>query len=133
MLKAARAATGSAGDPLGIRGDFPLLETTNFLNTAYHSVSPAQVVEAGVEFYKARGNPADGIGPWIGEGRAIRATFAKMVGAEPSEIGLDSNPPGHTYYTTRHIFHSDHVGSWGVLCRDVRQDKQPVGCQCPFS
>ena len=88
MLKQARAATSSAEDPLGIRNDFPLLKTTNFLNTAYHSVSPNQVVEAGVQFYRDRGNPADGIGPWIGEGREVRAKFAKMVGADQAEIGL---------------------------------------------
>mgnify|MGYP003624351111 CR=1 FL=1 len=81
-------AQSSGDDPLGIRGDFPLLETTNFLNTAYHSVAPQQVVDAGVQFYLDRGNPADGIGPWIGEGRAVRAKFANMVGAKTSEIGL---------------------------------------------
>ena len=53
-------AQSSGDDPLGIRGDFPLLETTNFLNTAYHSVAPQQVVDAGVQFYLDRGNPADG-------------------------------------------------------------------------
>lgn len=88
MLKQARAATGSADDPLGIRSDFPLLKTTNFLNTAYHAVSPNQVVEAGVKFYRDRANPADGIGPFLAEGRQVRAKFAKLVGAEQSEIGL---------------------------------------------
>ena len=82
------SAQVSDDDPLGIRGDFPLLKTTNFLNTPYHSVAPQQVVDAGVQFYRDRGNPADGIGPWIGEGRAVRAKFAKMVGAQTSEIGL---------------------------------------------
>lgn len=81
-------AQSRGDDPLGIRGDFPLLKTTNFLNTAYHSVAPQQVVDAGVQFYRDRGNPADGIGPWIGEGRAVRAKFAKMVGADAGEIGL---------------------------------------------
>ncbi len=85
---AAKAQSGGSDDPLGIRSDFPLLKHTNFLNTAYHSVAPQQVVDAGVQFYKDRANPADGIGPWIGEGRAVRASFAKLVGAQPSEIGL---------------------------------------------
>jgi len=88
MLTKARAQASAEDDPLGIREDFPLLKTTNFLNTAYHSVAPQQVVDAGVQFYKDRGNPADGIGPWIGEGRAVRAKFANMVGADAGEIGL---------------------------------------------
>ncbi|MBT5074713.1 MAG: aminotransferase class V-fold PLP-dependent enzyme [Kordiimonadaceae bacterium] len=88
MLKSARAATTSADDPLGIRADFPLLKTTNFLNTAYHAVSPNQVVEAGVKFYQDRANPADGIGPFLAEGRQVRAKFANLIGAEHGEIGL---------------------------------------------
>lgn len=87
MLTSARAAVGN-DDPLGVRSDFPLLKTTNFLNTAYHAISPKQVVDAGVQFYKDRGNPADGIGPFLAEGRTVRAKFAKMVGAEHGEIGL---------------------------------------------
>lgn len=87
LLKEARA-TASNHDPLGVRSDFPLLKTTNFLNTAYHAVSPTQVVDAGVQFYKDRANPADGIGPFLAEGRKVRAKFANMVGAEHGEIGL---------------------------------------------
>ena len=75
-------------DPLGIRGDFPLLKDTNFLNTAYHSISPTPVVDAGIQFYKDRANPADSIGPFLAEGRVVRAKFAKMVNAEHGEIGL---------------------------------------------
>ena len=86
IVTSVRAAT--VDDPLGIRADFPLLKTTNFLNTAYHSVAPTPVVETGVQFYKDRANPADGIGPWIGEGREVRAKFAKLVGADAGEIGL---------------------------------------------
>ena len=88
MLKKARAASNSLEDPLGIRNDFPLLKTTNFLNTAYHAVSPNQVVDAGIQFYKDRGNPADGIGPFLAEGRTVRAKFAKLVGADHGEVGL---------------------------------------------
>ena len=51
-------------------------------------MSPNQVVDAGVQFYKDRANPADGIGPFLAEGREVRAKFAKMVGANHSEIGL---------------------------------------------
>ncbi|MDG1859541.1 MAG: aminotransferase class V-fold PLP-dependent enzyme, partial [Emcibacteraceae bacterium] len=87
LLTTARAAVGN-DDPLGVRSDFPLLKTTNFLNTAYHAISPNQVVDAGVQFYKDRGNPADGIGPFLSEGRTVRGKFAKMVGAEHGEIGL---------------------------------------------
>lgn len=88
MLKNARASASDTNDPLGVRDDFPILKTTNFLNTAYHAVSPNQVIEAGVKFYRDRGNPADSIGPFLAEGRAVRAKFAKLVGAEQGEIGL---------------------------------------------
>lgn len=88
MLTAARAAVTGNDDPLGVRSDFPLLKTTNFLNTAYHAVSPNQVVEAGINFFKDRADPADSIGPFLAEGRVVRGKFAKLVGAEQSEIGL---------------------------------------------
>ena len=88
MLQHARAATSESHDPLGIRNDFPILKTTNFLNTAYHAVSPNQVIDAGVNFYRDRGNPADSIGPFLSEGRQVRAKFANLVGADPGEVGL---------------------------------------------
>ncbi|MCC3862235.1 aminotransferase class V-fold PLP-dependent enzyme [Pseudemcibacter aquimaris] len=88
MLTAARAASNSHDDPLGIRSDFPLLKTTNYLNTAYHAVSPNQVVEAGINFFKDRADPADSIGPFLAEGRVVRGKFANLVNAEQGEIGL---------------------------------------------
>jgi len=88
MLSKARAKSNTSDDPLGIRDDFPILKTTNFLNTAYHAVSPKQVVDAGVEFYKDRADPADSIGPFLAEGRAVRAKFAKLIGADHGEVGL---------------------------------------------
>lgn len=88
MLTAARAAVTGNDDPLGVRSDFPLLKTTNFLNTAYHAVSPNQVVEAGINFFKDRADPADSIGPFLAEGRVVRGKFAKLVGAKQGEIGL---------------------------------------------
>lgn len=88
LLTKARAQSNMSADPLGVRNDFPLLKTTNFLNTAYHSISPNQVIDAGVEFYKDRGNPADSIGPFLAEGREVRGKFARLVGAEQEEIGL---------------------------------------------
>jgi selenocysteine lyase/cysteine desulfurase len=87
-VKTVNAATNKTDDPFGIRSDFPLLKNTNYLNTAYHAVAPQQVIDKGVQFYKDRGNPADGIGPYLAEGREVRAKFAKMVGAEHGEIGL---------------------------------------------
>ncbi len=88
LFTSIRASAQSPEDPLGVRGDFPLLESTNFLNTAYHAVSPNQVIEAGVQFYRDRGNPADSIGPFLAEGREVRAKFADLIGAEQSEVGL---------------------------------------------
>ncbi len=49
LLTKARAQSNMSADPLGVRNDFPLLKTTNFLNTAYHSISPNQVIDAGVK------------------------------------------------------------------------------------
>lgn len=88
MLSAARAASPGQDDPLGVRSDFPLLKTTNYLNTAYHAVSPNQVVQAGINFFKDRADPADSIGPYLAEGRVVRNKFAKLVNADHSEIGL---------------------------------------------
>lgn len=88
LLTQARAQSNSADDPLGVRNDFPILKNTNYLNTAYHAVSPNPVIEAGVDFYRARGNPADSIGPFLAEGREVRKKFAKLIGAEQREVGL---------------------------------------------
>ena len=85
---AVKASAKTKNDPLGVRKDFPLLKNVNYLNTAYHSVSPNQVVEAGVQFYRDRANPADSIGPFLANGRSVRTKFAQMVGAMPNEIAF---------------------------------------------
>lgn len=137
------AATKTLDDPLAIRKDFPLLEKTNFLNTAYHAISPNQVIDAGVQFYKDRGNPADSIGPFLAQGREVRAKFAKLVGAEHGEIGLihatsdaenivanalnlkagDNVVTDELQYNATFILYDHYAKTKGVEVRIVKADK----------
>jgi hypothetical protein len=45
---------GSADDPLGVRGDFPIVNERIFLNSAYIAPIPKQVVAAGHAFLEEK-------------------------------------------------------------------------------
>jgi selenocysteine lyase/cysteine desulfurase len=76
-------------DPLGVRGDFPILENGRaFLNSAYIAPSPGQVVAAGAAFHEMKAMRAIAVGELLGKTGAVCTQFAELIHAEPDEVGL---------------------------------------------
>ena len=82
------ADAGSARDPLGVRADFPVADTTLFLNSAYIAPTPLPVVAAGCAFAEAKGRAPIALGDMLHQTDLVRAQFAKLVGADPDEIAF---------------------------------------------
>ncbi|MDE2710245.1 MAG: aminotransferase class V-fold PLP-dependent enzyme, partial [Acidobacteriota bacterium] len=83
---ASPAETGD--DPLGVRGDFPVVEEGVYLNCAYIAPSPLPVVEAVREFLGAKIRSPLSLGAMVDESHAARRKFARLVGAAESEVAL---------------------------------------------
>ena len=78
-----------AGDPLGLRDDFPIVNNRVFLNSAYIAPIPRQVVAAGHAFLEEKANNSFQLGPLLKKCDEVRAQFARLINAaSPDEIGL---------------------------------------------
>ena len=90
LLTGSRAASPGAasGDPLGVRGDFPVVEEGAYLNCAYIAPSPIPVVEAFREFLDRKTRTPLSLGAMMQEADAVRQKFARLIGASEPEIGL---------------------------------------------
>lgn len=78
-----------ADDPLGVRGDFPILENgRTFLNSAYITPSPRAVSDAGIAFLQSKSAQPISVGALLGKTGAVCTQFAKLIGALPEEIGF---------------------------------------------
>ena len=75
-------------DPLGVRGDFPVVEEGVYLDSAYIAPSPTLVVEAVQAFLKAKTRSPVSLGAMEEEADAVRRKFARLIGANEPEIGL---------------------------------------------
>ena len=76
-------------DPLGVRGDFPIVTKKTFLNSAYIAPIPKQVVAAGLAFLEEKANNSFQLGPLLRKCDEVRAQFARLINAaSPDEIGL---------------------------------------------
>ena len=87
----AMPASGHAtvDDPLGVRGDFPIVGNKVFLNSAYIAPIPNQVVAAGRAFLEEKANSSFQLGPLLKKCDDVRAQFAKLINAESAdEVGL---------------------------------------------
>jgi selenocysteine lyase/cysteine desulfurase len=80
--------TPSQDDPLGIRDDFPVTRDHLYFNSPYIAASPTVVVDAANRFMRAKAEDPLTLGPMLAETRAVREKFARLVNAEPGEIGL---------------------------------------------
>jgi selenocysteine lyase/cysteine desulfurase len=79
----------SADDPLGVRGDFPIVDERTFLNSAYIAPIPMQVVRAGQAFLEEKARRSFQLGPLLKKCDEVRAQFARLIGAaSPNEVGL---------------------------------------------
>jgi len=83
------AGVTSADDPLGVRGDFPIVNERTFLNSAYIAPIPMQVVKAGQAFLEEKARRSFQLGPLLKKCDEVRAQFARLIGAASAdEIGL---------------------------------------------
>ncbi len=80
--------TPTLDDPLGVRADFPIVDSGTYLNSACITPSPRQVVERGTEFLRAKAHDPVMLRPMLDETDAARAKFARLVGATQSEVGV---------------------------------------------
>ena len=78
----------AAEDPLGVRGDFPVVEESVYLNCAYIAPSPVPVVDAVREFLDAKIRSPLSLGAMVDESHAARRKFARLVGAGEHEVAL---------------------------------------------
>jgi selenocysteine lyase/cysteine desulfurase len=87
ILRPVQAGAGLV-DPLGVRGDFPVADTSLFLNSAYITPTPIPVVDAGREFAVSKGYAPIALGDMLRKTNAVRAQYAKLINASPDEIGF---------------------------------------------
>jgi selenocysteine lyase/cysteine desulfurase len=81
-------APADEDDPLGVRRDFPVTGESVFLNSAYIAPIPVQVVEAGRAFLEAKARRPISLGDMLAKTDEVRKQFARLVHAEPEEIGF---------------------------------------------
>src|SRR3954449_6542169 len=72
---------GGADDPLGVRGDFPIVNNRTFLNSAYITPIPRQVVAAGHAFLEEKASNSFQLGPLLRKCDEVRAQFARLINA----------------------------------------------------
>src|SRR5215207_9077470 len=83
------SSLGATDDPLGVRGDFPIVNDRIFLNSAYIAPIPRQVVAAGHAFLEEKANNSFQLGPLLRKCDEVRAQFARLINAaSPDEVGL---------------------------------------------
>lgn len=82
------ATTQSAGDPLGVRQDFPVAASTLFLNSAYIAPTPRPVVAVGCEFAEAKGRAPIALGDMLRRTEEVRDRYARLINAHPDEIAF---------------------------------------------
>jgi selenocysteine lyase/cysteine desulfurase len=86
--QAAPVTRGSAEDPLGVRGDFPIVRDRHYLNSAYITPVPNQVVAAGRAFLERKAASPIPLGDMLRKTDEVRAQIARLINAGPDEIGF---------------------------------------------
>lgn len=86
----ARAAevAQAAGDPLGVRADFPVASTSLFLNSAYITPTPTPVMAVGRAFADAKGTAPIVLGDMLRKTEEVRTQYARLINASPDEIAF---------------------------------------------
>lgn len=86
---ATRWPTGMpSSGPLGVRGDFPVASQVTYLNSAYITPSPTPVVAAATRFLESKSTAPVSLGEMLAEVDRTRGSFARLIRAEPREIGV---------------------------------------------
>ena len=89
ILPLAQSPANDRDDPLGVRRDFPAVRDGLYLNSAYIAPIPLAVAEAARAFAdrKASSRPIP-LDEMLKKTDEVRGQFARLVGAEPDEIGF---------------------------------------------
>jgi selenocysteine lyase/cysteine desulfurase len=143
MAGVSRPATQQAGDdPLGVRGDFPVVGESLYLNSPYITPSPRQAVEATQSFLAAKARDPVSLGRMLEETNAARQKFARLIGATEAEVGmlfatsegenivsraLDLRPGDNIviddlHYETTFVLYQELAKSRGIELRMVRNE-----------
>lgn len=85
---APRSAPRAADDPLGVRADFPVVRDRHYLNSAYITPVPSQVVAAGRAFVESKAGRPIPLRDMLRKTDEVRAQFARLVNAGTDEIGF---------------------------------------------
>ena len=75
-------------DPLGVRRDFPVVRDGLYLNSAYIAPVPLPVAESARAFAERKASKPIPLGEMLTKTDEVRRQFARLVGAEPGEIGF---------------------------------------------
>lgn len=82
------AAAIQGADPLRVRQDFPAAADRLYLNSAYIAPVPRQVAAAGRAFVDAKSERPISLGEMLRTADAVRAQYARLIGASPDEIAF---------------------------------------------
>lgn len=82
-------ASAGGDDPLGVRPDFPILANgRTYLNAAYITPSPRDVLAAGNAFLQAKASRPMTVAELLGRTNEVRVQFARLINATPEEVGF---------------------------------------------
>ncbi len=132
----------SINDPLGVRGDFPVIEEHLYLNSPYITPSPQQVIAAGNAFWQAKSHNPILLGDMLTETTRVRQQFAQLIGAVETEVSiLDATSAGENlvagsldlrsgdnvvvddlHYETTYALYRNLAETRGIELRIVRSD-----------
>ena len=132
----------SINDPLGVRGDFPVVEEHLYLNSPYITPSPQQVIAAENAFWKAKSHNPILLGDMLTETTRVRQQFAQLIGAVETEVSiLDATSAGENlvagsldlesgdnvvvddlHYETTYALYRNLAETRGIELRIVRSD-----------
>ncbi len=92
MQREQNVSLESGVDWVKVRSDFPITERTAYLNSAGAGPVPRVVLEAATQFYQETLESGDhSWDAWLARREDARARIARLINAEPDEIGLTTN------------------------------------------
>ncbi len=80
--------SSDSADPLGVRADFPIARLRTYLNSAYITPVPNQVVAVGRAFVESKALKPIALGEMLRKTDQVRAQFASLIQADADEIGF---------------------------------------------
>ncbi len=127
---------------MNVRGEFPALERWTYLNTATYGQVPKRAVEASLRHYERRNELAcSDFLTWFDDLDGIRASIARLIHCEPSDIAFFPNAatplsllingidwkPGDRVLTFENEFPNHPYWGEMLAARGVHFDEVPFG------